>query len=397
MVVRGVYTAAEEQMLADWKRIEKGGPVWVGDEDSPENPFPVHHRTATKDLILDSANGIGDRNPLWRDDNYAGNTRWGRIIAPPLFPFTICVLIGRGPVKMLRVPPEIGTYTEFTTGYRCEFYKPIYQGDSFKVRDNVACSIEDTTNPDGNGPRTFNISNGRKFINQKDEVVCIIHNKRSAAILPPEHKGPVRRGLPMLPMTEYIYSREELDFIDHIYNEEEIRGADMRYWEDVNTGDMLKPVVVGPVTVWDQVLGLIGRGASTITNSMEMRKHKPKAMFVDPSTGVSHKGIEFGLADRTARLIGAKTALIGVYIVEDALCRTITNWMGDDGFLRMFDSHYCANMPVGDTFFCRGKVINKRTENGEHLVDVIVWAEDIRGYIADWAAATVSLYSKHAA
>ncbi len=49
---------------------------------------------------------------------------------------------------------------------------------------------------------------------------------------------------------------------------------------------------------------------------------------------------------------------------------------------------------VGDAAFSQGKVINKRNENGEYLVDIFVWHSDMRGYINDAAVATVALLSK---
>jgi hypothetical protein len=41
-------------------------------------------------------------------------------------------------------------------------------------------------------------------------------------------------------------------------------------------------------------------------------------------------------------------------------------------------------------------VTNKRVENGEHLVDLEVWLENMRGNITEAAAATVSLCPKEA-
>lgn len=40
---------------------------------------------ATKDAIRHFADGIGDPNSLWRDEQYAGRTRHGCLVAPPTF------------------------------------------------------------------------------------------------------------------------------------------------------------------------------------------------------------------------------------------------------------------------------------------------------------------------
>jgi hypothetical protein len=69
----------------------------------------------------------------------------------------------------------------------------------------------------------------------------------------------------------------------------------------------------------------------------------------------------------------------------------ITNWMGDDGIVVKFDTQNRAIAPLGDTIFGRGRVIKKYVENNNHLVDVAVWEETIRGYLATTGVATVSL------
>jgi len=43
----------------------------------------------TTDVIRHFADAMGDRNPLWRREDYAKNTRWGGIIAPPTISDTI--------------------------------------------------------------------------------------------------------------------------------------------------------------------------------------------------------------------------------------------------------------------------------------------------------------------
>ena len=44
---------------------------------------------ATADAIRQFADGIGDDNPLWRDPEYAGSTRWQGLLAPPAFLYAV--------------------------------------------------------------------------------------------------------------------------------------------------------------------------------------------------------------------------------------------------------------------------------------------------------------------
>ena len=43
----------------------------------------------TTDVIRHFADAMGDSNPLWRNQEYARQTRWGGIIAPPTIGDTI--------------------------------------------------------------------------------------------------------------------------------------------------------------------------------------------------------------------------------------------------------------------------------------------------------------------
>ena len=46
--------------------------------------FP-YNAVATKDAIRHFAFGYGDNNPLWTDEEYVKKTRYGCIVAPPMF------------------------------------------------------------------------------------------------------------------------------------------------------------------------------------------------------------------------------------------------------------------------------------------------------------------------
>ena len=43
----------------------------------------IFNQYASKEAIRNFANGVGDPNPLWRDEEYAKKTRYGKIAAPP--------------------------------------------------------------------------------------------------------------------------------------------------------------------------------------------------------------------------------------------------------------------------------------------------------------------------
>ena len=52
----------------------------------------INNEEATRMAILKFADGIGDPNPLWRNEEYAKKTRYGSIITPTfLGPLRICL------------------------------------------------------------------------------------------------------------------------------------------------------------------------------------------------------------------------------------------------------------------------------------------------------------------
>ena len=73
----------------------------------------------------------------------------------------------------------------------------------------------------------------------------------------------------------YKYSRAEIEAIEEAVLGEEIRGDNPRWWEDVQVGDDLKPVVKGPMSHGDItafVAGCIG-GISHGIQLREMLRH----------------------------------------------------------------------------------------------------------------------------
>ena len=80
-------------------------------------------------------------------------------------------------------------------------------------------------------------------MNQRAEIVAIsrtlaIHTERKTA----REKG---KYAAIEPAT---YTDEDIEQIDAIYAAEEVRGAEPRWWEDVQVGDVLTPMAKGPLT-----------------------------------------------------------------------------------------------------------------------------------------------------
>jgi hypothetical protein len=76
------------------------------------------------------------------------------------------------------------------------------------------------------------------------------------------------------------------------------------------------------------------------------------------------------------------------------LTHHMTNWMGDDGFLRRATCKIRRHNPEGDLLFIDGKVTGKRVEGGRHLVDIEQEAHNQDGELSIVGTGTVELPSK---
>ena len=88
---------------------------------------------------------------------------------------------------------------------------------------------------------------------------------------------------------------------------------------------------------------------------------------------------------------GHADVFVNTGFLQAALVRVITDWMGDDGFLKKLRFEMRRQQRPGDTVVCRGKVVAKHEEGGEGLVGLEVWAENEREGVTTPGTASVIL------
>ena len=236
-------------------------------------------------------------------------------------------------------------------------------------------------------------------------------------------KGPLLGGGPGGKMPKmhhpevHHYTEEDWEFISDMWDKEYIRGADTLYWEDVQVGDHPTPICSGPWTEMDMIKGhglqIMGQQPlrDIIKTKEGRRRMQPFAddygiYYFDTAAHYCHRNQPGGRAmfyNTTGR---------------NMLIRLLTNYMGDDGFLRYIDWHFMSDDGMPDSFLaqvpevagrcvdhhgmCSDCIIGKGyvtkkyvNEKGEHLIDLICWEENWPdGGIAQVIAATVVLPSK---
>ena len=191
------------------------------------------------------------------------------------------------------------------------------------------------------------------------------------------------------------YNEKELALIDKEMEEEEIRGANPRYWEDVSVGDEVKPVIKGPITLSDIAVNMAFRGALP---GCEVRRLAAKSdntyCGIDPRTGDLFGDYETHIDSELAQMLGHVRAYVSGCQEMEWCGHLITNWMGDDGFLKMINTRFRRIIYAGDTIRVKGKVVKKYVENSEHLVDIDIQGINWDGDINITGSATVLLPSK---
>lgn len=115
----------------------------------------------------------------------------------------------------------------------------------------------------------------------------------------------------------------------------------------------------------------------------------PRRLFLQVSGSQDWYPLHFDPA--FARKAGHQELFVNTGFLQAALVRVITDWMGDDGFLRKLRFEMRRQQRPGDTMVCRAKVIGKYENYGEACVDIDVWAENEREGVTTPGTATVAL------
>ena len=328
---------------------------------------PYFNTQATRDTIRHFVNGYGDLNPLYRNPEYAKKTKYGAIIAPPCFPFTI----------QWAVPGYGGTGIHgWYSGGDWQWFHPVYEGDELKA----VCALRELEEKAGKmgGGRTW-IDHGEiMYVNEKGDIVATERNWAVMAERAPSGSSGKYRSTPR---PSYSYNRSEMLKIHEMYDKEETRGSNPRYWEDVQIGDKLGPMLKGPMTVRDIIGWLMGAGspffrAHGIEYDYEKR-HPGAPMWVSERQEWDVPELVH-ILDEYAREIGVERAYDYGCQRMTWLSQLFTNWMGDDGWLWKMRGDLRVFNQIWDMTVFEGMVTQKYLDNSKCCVEIEAWAKNQR-------------------
>jgi len=353
-------------------------------------PTVPHNYEVTWDGVRHFALGFGDSNPLWCDPEYGKSTRWGGLIAPPTFLYTMGepVVPEHTPEQkaILKGDPLAGLGA-YQAVMEFEWWRPLKLQDRLRMqRLTIGVQVKEKSAFSG---RSVLETRAFVFRNQKDELHAM---QRGAWIRAEREASAKKKKEYKLPEP---YTDEQLAEIDACYEAETRRGAEPRYFEDVEVGDELQTIVKGPMRVSDLIVWHLGWGMQltppgAFGETYKIRKKVP-GMYTPNPLGVPDTIQRLHWEKERANELGIPLPYDYGALRETFLCNLITNWMGDHGWLWKMSCQHRVFCYMGDTYWVKGKVTDKRVEDGRNEVHLEVWVENQWGVTCTPGAAVVLL------
>ncbi len=190
----------------------------------------VCNEYATRLAILRFTESIGDTNPLWTDEEYGMKTSYHMTVAPPSFVWACLSHVQFGWAGL----------GGFHGGCDIEFFKPVYLGDRISV-EVVFDRFEGPKKSQFAGEILIDQYHNH-YRNQLGQLVAryqwwIIRVARAKARQKGKYSG---INLP------HPWTQEQLKEIETDVLLEKARGADPRYWEDIEIGESLARLLKAP-------------------------------------------------------------------------------------------------------------------------------------------------------
>lgn len=327
------------------------------------------NREATIDTIKHFAHGMGDENPLWRDEEYAATGPHGTIAAPPCFLYSV---FAPG------VSPGFPGLQTFFGSNHWVWHKPILRGDTLRAEAKMTGMQEKT----GNTATRMVVQEGEtRYLGSNDELVA--QNFSKALRIPRAGTG---EGLTYKPRETYEYTVEEFEQIEAETLGYKRRGSERRRWEEVEVGDEVGPLVKGPLdlnTIITFYSGALPYGYAP-SDVQWHRRHLAKtapekipnnrdAAWVAEMTwpGMGH------YQSHVAQAVGMPGVYDNGWMRSSWLSQLITDWAGDHGVVRELEAKLIRPNLMNDTLWVRGEVTGKRVgDDGAQLVDIKIEAKN---------------------
>lgn len=329
---------------------------------------PPYLTEVTRDSIRHWAHATGDRNPLYLDEGYARESRYGGLIAPPcqLYAFSRISIGYRGGLP--------GVHS-FFAGSWWRWHEPIRAGE----RIDAEVTFKDLVElPSRFAGRMFKQISLIRFLGNDGRELA----RAESWGMRVERRAARETGKYKQLELAKPYTRKQLDEIARLYAREQCRGREPLCFEDVSIGEAIPQIVRGPYTATTAVAFEQAWGGLFI---------KAHGYWFDylsrhPAAGVPNvynipeppEAVHWDTP--LARSVGVPEAYD--YGPERIawLATMLTNWIGDDGFLSELYCEVRRFNLIGDLTYCRGRVVSKDVRDGRSgAVKLDIEAVDQRG------------------
>lgn len=302
-----------------------------------------HLTELTADGIRHYAYGIGDRNPLWTDPDYAAGHGRSQM-APP------SALLAMDKVFSGYVTGLPGIHAMYA-GASFTFERPLQVGDRLT---GDARLVELVERPSRFAGRSWQQIYEIPFTDPDGDLVC---TGRSYCFRIERDSA---REAKKYEAIRVEWTPDEIADIAQRYEDEEARrrGAVPRHIEDVAVGDALPPVTKGPYTATTAIAYLIGWGGLYVRahgDAFDLFRRHP-ALGIPNEWGVPEPPERVHWDPDLARRVGVPGAYDYGPERVSWMSHVVTDWMGDDGFLRHLDVQVRRHNVLGELVTCRGEV-----------------------------------------
>jgi len=347
----------------------------IGKEMSLPEPYMT---AATIDNFRRWAYGIGIDDLLYTDPDYAADGPYGDLVAPPTF---------LNPTVNLRGGGLPGVHAMYA-GDEWTWHKPIHRGYKIDTETKLTDVIERDSSFAGRSVQQIYTV---EHYNQYREHLAtrkwwVFRTERGSAA----EKGKYDS------VDLASWDEDDIERFREHYRNEERRGAETRYFEDVLEGDELDTLLKGPLSVTQEVTFLRGWGGpytSAHKRLFEMQEKMPN-LAIPNKYGVPEPPERVHWDDEFAREVGVPAAYDYGPERVGWLAHVASHWMGDDGFLEHLRVELRKHNLMGDVTWCDGRVTDTYVDGDRHLVDVDLEARDQRDELSAKGSATIRLPSR---
>jgi acyl dehydratase len=350
----------------------------------------VNNEVATRIAVTKFVGGIGDINPLWTDSDHAAASPYGGVVAPPSFIIGCFSGIQFG-------WPGLGS---FHSQSHITFERPVYRGDT--VDSSCLYDGFDGPAPSKFAGRSVTDKFVNSYVNQLGEKIAtirwnVINYERGNRLAKTKVEKTEKAAGPVLP---HPWEAAEVEEIEKRILAESPRGAEPRYWEDVQVGDALDVITKGPVGLTDEIAFVAGGGTpiprlkAHAASLHDYAKH-PAWSFRDPITGAQEPIYSVHYNYQAAQAMGVAFQYDVGFQRQCWQIHALTHWSGDAAWIKECSAQYRKFVYLSDVVELRGEVTDKRVDaDGEHVVEILTSAVNQRGENTMPGSAVIALPTK---